>query len=76
MQKLFYGERKNILIKVDEEFVLFYFYDDYKNDKDTDVFYWLYKDEWEDYRDHWEYHLVKKNWFTDDMIEFLDDAIY
>ncbi len=74
MQKLFYGERKDILIKVDKEFVLFYFYDDYKNDKDTDAFYWFHTYEWENDREHLEKHLTKKNWFTDDMIEFLDEA--
>jgi hypothetical protein len=74
MQKLFYGERKDILINVDEKFILFYFNEDYKKDKDTDAFYWFHTDEWENDREHWEKHLVKKNWFTDDMIEFLDDT--
>ena len=74
MQKLFYGEKKDILIKVDEKFILFYFNEDYKKDKDTDAFYWFQTQEWEEDKNQLEKHMTKKNWFTDDMIEFLDDA--
>ena len=74
MQKLFYGERKDIFIKIDKSFILFYFYEDYKRDKDSDAFYWFKTNEWKEDKEHWEKHLSKKNWFTDDMIEFLDDA--
>lgn len=74
MQKLFYGDRKDIVIKVDKNFITFFFKEDLERNKDADSFYWFHTDEWINHRDHWDEHLLKKRWFTDEMLEFLDDA--
>ena len=74
MQKLFYGERKDIVIKVDKNFITFFFKEDLERNKDTDAFYWFHTDEWKYSRDHWEEHLSRKSWYTDEMTEFLDDT--
>lgn len=50
--------------------------------KKSHEFYWIPKDDWKrdkterlDRGDNWHTHMKEKNWFTDEMLNFLNDNV-
>lgn len=71
---------KKILVKIEDNFVDFFFEDDYLRDKQTenkisDGFYWFYIFEYKRNRKHWEIQLSDKKWYVEGMLEFIDENI-
>ena len=75
-----YYERQNAWLKEQEE------NGNYENlcddEKANDGFYWIFTDDWKDDRtmrldreDNWHRHIRTKNWFTEEMYDFIDNNI-
>lgn len=43
--------------------------------KSNNGFYWIGKDDWNFRIPQWEDHLKMKNWFTDEMFDFLNENL-
>lgn len=44
-----------------------------EDEKRNDEFYWIDKDEWRRNVNNWHNHMEEKNWFTNEMKEWMDD---
>lgn len=44
-----------------------------EEDKKTYEFYWIGVDEWKKDLNNWHNHMLQKNWFTNEMYDFLLD---
>jgi hypothetical protein len=71
MQHTFYQEgQRPITVKIRRDFITFHF----KN-QDDEEFYYILTDQWADPRYHWAEHMIRKNWFSEEMKKFIDDGI-
>ena len=83
-------DTRPIVIKVDNEYILFYFqseldrfamrikqedYDDTEEEKEPNYFYWIGVDDWNNIDRDFVNHMKRKAWFTIDMIFYINEQI-
>ena len=84
------GTNRSIAIKVDTETITFYFdsditrFNEMKEDEmlqDDDIqeeptyFYWIGVEDFKKDKEHWINHMMRKNWFTQEMLQYINNNI-
>jgi hypothetical protein len=62
--------QRRITIKIDEHFILFSFPTERNRE-----FYDIPKHEWLSAQDNWQNHMREKSWFTEEMENFINQAL-
>ena len=79
---------RNIIIKISDDFIYFYFEREYfrhiewvatkeedeieEDEKEPCEFYGFEKQRWKHPQENFPSHMMRKNWFTQDMLDFIN----